>query len=232
MMAMFPVIIVLMMLIAISIVVFQWVKPKGRPPLLRGHVGKWLILGYSAILLVSVLMYYVFIKPNIIYSEQVEMTDWFDMYPYASGLSDLSELKAYKKDSQSYPFVAEQLNLTVLGALYGDPLFVRVEKSEMLKEQIELDYYESPTAIDGIDISIEVPKVEFNMVNDELTMSLPEQTDIYVTSYKNEFPFNQFINDQFDFYINVLFPERLIVLRVPENLRVVGNDMVNIYEVN
>lgn len=223
--------VVMLIILGLLVFVVQRRKEDGKRTFLQGHRVKWLIIGYSLILLLSVGAYYFIPSPKVIHSDQVQLDEWFDMYPYASGLADISELQPYIKDTQSFAYSEDELKLELYGALYAEPFFVRVEKSETLIDQIEVNYYETPAAVQGIDISDDIPSVDISMADDALNLYLPEQVDVHMTLYKNEFPFNQFLPGRsLDFTMNVIFPERLILLKVPTHVDVIGDDMFDIYE--
>lgn len=200
-----------------------------RPVFFYGNRIKWLVLGYVCLLLLSVGIYFLIPSSNTIYSEKWSHEPVPDLYLYASGAQPLTDISSYLKQTKEFEYQLDELNIETFG--YSDEILIRVEKNEQLEGVVEASYYETPTIVQGIDVSEKNPPLKFGLSGESLEVHLQEHVDIHVTAYKNEFPFIQFINQHL-YYENpakILFPQKMLHLRVPENVKVNGADFLNLF---
>lgn len=185
-------------------------------------LGYWLLGGYVVLLLCSVLIYsFLSIDEPPVEAksedEEVEI-DLLNELVYAGVPIDRYE--QYKIEDWVFDVSAlEQLIINV-----EDPDNNGIEiVIEMMDEgtRLEAGYYQiNPTVIDMEAIIVNSAVLDLMMEIDTLNVKVPDPSYYEYTKVTKEFPFTQFENSdsQDDLFDNVRMGDRLIYLKVPENL--------------
>lgn len=199
-----------------------------KPVFFYGNRIRLMLFGYVLVLLLSVGIYFLIPSSDGIYSEQVD-EHIPDLYLYASGELPISDIRTYLKEKKEFAFESDVLNIEAFG--FSDELLIRVEKSEELDGVVVASYYQTPTIVEGIDVSADIPPTQFNLSGESLEVFMQDHIDINVTAYKSEFPFIQFLNENGvnDYPGNVIFPQKILHLSVPMGVKVDGAEFLNLF---
>lgn len=160
----------------------------------RGKAGKWMLIGYCGLLLLSTVTFLVLPFENTELEAKQNDEAWeqkaneFYDAVHEGNLEQLSD--KWLKKEWSFPYEQEKLFINApSNDVNGVNIFV--ERANELQDSIEVIYYQTPIVVNGY----EVEKEYHPAVNMETTALVIYPGTIHQLQYKmfgTEFPFNQF----------------------------------------
>lgn len=211
---------------------------------MQGFVFKTFILSYLVILLLSAAIFPLLpfkqIEGKMVESDKMIDEIHNDFYESIGNMEKPDLEKMVLRNSYEIDFADETLYISSEDdGFYTD---VIVERRSDLNEKIKVMVYSTPSIVDNIDVTDDMPSflVDWNNKNDgknnELMLSYPkERYEIYFSKFNKEFPITQFTEErsQNDNYFQSYFGHSFLYIEVPENVNVQTElEYINLYYVN
>lgn len=184
----------ILILFAIVTTLTVFISKGSKIGLGRGKAGKWMLIGYTVLLLLSTVTFFLLPFENTELEAKQNDEDWeqksneFYDSIHEGNLDQLTEEWLMKE--WSFPYEQEKLFINApSNDVNGVNIFV--ERTAELKNSIEVMYYQTPIVINGY----EVEKGYHPAVNMETTAMVIYPGTTHHLEYKmfgTEFPFNQF----------------------------------------
>ncbi len=117
------------------------------------------------------------------------------------------------------------LNLSLKNGDSLDPMIV-IEKKPVNDHKIEGTFYQTPSIINGMDVSKSMPAPNLEWSQDTLTFTSIKKT-INLTLIKKEFPIEQFTGKTPSGH-NGSFGMQVLYMRVPKDLKIISSKSVSV----
>lgn len=184
-------------------------------------LGYWLLGGYMAVLLLSVIVY-LFISTDWspTESELVDEEVKIDLlHEVAYSGESVQEYEQYKKESWAFDVAGlGQLNVYNEEMLdYSIPIVIETISNET---NLKAEFYEVDPIVGMEATNKQTASVKLTMESDKLIIALPEPSYYEYAQVAKDFPFTQFGNSvpQRRFHDSIYSGSQMIYLKVPENL--------------
>lgn len=192
---------------------------------------------YLGILLLATIVYYFLPDTHFVWNEQLETgksPDWeldrYDSFYNAAMDGTIADFEGVKKkDSWSFPYQEEELDISSMETLN---IFTVFERKESNDETIELFYYVGNTVYNGIDTYENISGPSVLLQGHELRVDNPKEYQLTFASFHKDFVISQFkgngLVDEFD-YNEVDHPAdfQVLYIKIPKDLTLTGMEHVN-----
>lgn len=216
-----PIIIIVMI---VGFVVFLTKQNKKKKKAYLSGQKIRLIFGiYLAVLLISVGFFYLI-------PTDAESTKFGETEPgfphlsekiYNGSFAELDE--KYVTEQWSFDYEGDELNLETVGnSINGIQLLVDVKSKN--DNQIDVTFYQTPTYVEGIDVTDKIKPPLVNLSNKTLTMAKPREFELDFTAFKKVFPMNQFTGEDWGMEDSFMRGEHLLYLQVPKGINIQQGD--------
>ncbi|MBY7142134.1 hypothetical protein KFZ56_03315 [Virgibacillus sp. NKC19-3] len=125
----------------------------------------------------------------------------------------------YVRGAWNYTFEEDTLDIEAPGNDVN-PINIFVEQIDDLTHEVEVVSYQTPTFMNGVNVTNDIPTPEAALVADVLTVRKPEPQDVHFSVFKSEFPIRQFSGDSLFGQRTNHISNELIYIRVPERVDV------------
>ncbi|MBM7621023.1 hypothetical protein JOC95_002896 [Bacillus tianshenii] len=179
-----------------------------------------LLTGYIALLLVATAVFY--LLPNKKYQpvESIPVADesWEKLY------EDLLEKREvdqkHVRSKTSYSIEEKDLQLAVTSPDYY--VSIIVERDGSLENRVEATLYASYLAVNGFDLSNEIPTPTLKLQNGTLTIMQPSKLEVELNLIKKEFVYSQFSKESWleDDRFGSTHSAPILYLKVPEDIKI------------
>lgn len=190
-----------------------------------GKQIKILFYSYVVVLLVSLIVSLILPKQVETLSKPIETDGIPSLYTFLDEEDqwDMDGLEKYKHDVAELPFDETELYLDVDGFVYV------IEKRQDSDKKIEIAHYRTPTFVNGIDISKEIPGLIYEVHDQGLYIYLDEQVDLEIR--QQPFPYQLFSkkHSNNDSEMSIHFGDELLYITVPEDITVTYEEYLNVY---
>jgi amino acid transporter len=224
-----PLLLILLLIAVVGILMFKATRRRRFSP----KKMRWMIIGYTFILLLAAIISYSMLPENgevvktvpaeemkQIESEQIKVID----AAHSGKLVNVDGTYTNKK-SWSFPYTHPNLNITYLDE-EATNMLVFVEEIDTKDNVIEAVHYTGNIFLDGMDMTEKKSSPKLELRGNILSLTAPSIVSLSVSKFSSGFPFRQFSNDK-----NGLFSERpsmgagqdFILLRVPKDVKVDGH---------
>ncbi|RXI98684.1 hypothetical protein DS745_20445 [Anaerobacillus alkaliphilus] len=224
-MSLFPIVIIILIAAIISGVgrsVLQNAK------FLNGKVIWFLLAGYGAILVISVIFSYTIPREasgtNSKKAQQIAEAFYANL-----NYGNLAEIEGVKvTDEWEFPFEGTVLDLrTVINENHAY-VWVLVEKDEALTNEIRVSRYITPHVISDIEYTdlVVAPGLEIN--NETLSIIPPGRTNLKLSQFHKEFTITQFTGEKMFPGHDSTMSANLLYLRIPAQVKITTDEYVNL----
>jgi hypothetical protein len=193
---------------------------------------RWMIGGYTLVLLAAVILSYSVLPSNEaefetvsaeemkqIESEQMRVMD----AAHSGKLIDLDGVYTSKK-SWSFPYDNQKLDITHLDN-ESVGLMVFVQEKDTIDDVIEAVHYTWNVFVDGMDMTDKKSSAKLELRGKILSVKAPEMVYVNVTKFSSGFPFQQFSDAKSGLFAerpSMGFGQDFILLKVPRDVEVDG----------
>lgn len=216
-----PTIILIIVLIAIVAIARVTLRNK----FIFGDKIKILFYSYVGVLLISLIVSLVLPKQVEILPEPIETDTIPSLYTFLDKKDqwDMEGLEKYKFDEAEFPFNEEELHL------YADGFTYVIEKRQDTENRLDITHYRTPTFVNGINISQEIPELIYEVHGQDLYIDLDQQVELEVR--QQPFPYQLFSekHSNNNSYMDVHFGDELLYITVPEHVTVNYEEYMNVY---
>ncbi|MFZ3578372.1 hypothetical protein [Virgibacillus sp. DJP39] len=212
-------IIIIITIIGLVVLVIKRNTKKQRK-YLSGEKIRWMLGAYLLILLISVGMF-LLIPSNSgsIANEKADLGSSYLVKSLHNGnAADIDEKFIAKK--WKFDFKGEMLTFLAPGNdVNGISIFVE-EKMEN-DGIVEVMYYQTPTYVEGMNVSDRIKLAQVKLRDNRLIISKPDQLELNFTAFKQEFIMNQFTEgDSMNLNGSLILGAQALYIRIPKTLNV------------
>ncbi|WP_430788991.1 hypothetical protein VBD025_02500 [Virgibacillus flavescens] len=209
--------IILLILIVGFVVMINKVVTMKKKKYISGQKIRWVLGIYITVLLISTALYYL-IPTNSDSSEDVVDRS----FPYLSekiynGSTDKLDEKFITKQ-WNLEYDESTLRINGGGSDQGGSVFVK-EKSED-DNQIDVFLYQTPSYVEGMEITDKINPPYVNLSSGNLTISNTKETNLEYTTFRSEFTISQFTGgDSMNLDNSYTRGERILIIKIPKGLK-------------
>lgn len=194
----------------------------------------WLLGGYVIFLLLATALFFTIpIHSNTNQVEEIDFGNSFSL-EYMIPEELLDGASAYIVSEDEFPYEKGELILQLINTddEYYGVYQVLVEKKELADQIIEVVVYQTPTYINGWDITEYIDPIQVDLSSNALLINSVRREFSYA-SFKTEFPFTQFEEDHEPWFTeSIVTGQQLLFLRVPKDLELISDEDVEIIYLN
>lgn len=182
---------------------------------------RWTISGYVIILLIATGAFYITPKPESFGEEDAGLDNSEDVDESIHQIYDDAHNGTMSDEYDLYIKQKEEIELAdhtlALGSVSGESIPVFVDEKDENDGMVGATLYSTPTLVNGVDITDEIPDVRIETSSNEVTLIPPEETEVSFTSFEREFSLTQFTGERNRLGVNIERGGSLLYLRVPKN---------------
>lgn len=227
--------ILLPVLIIVSLVLVFILKrnPNKKRSFFYGQKVKWFFFGYVMLLILSVIVYTFILEERANGEEEAQGED-VEFATTDLGSDRLIRIEnAEEKHRAKWDYDQQKLHIDGDLGVY-DTIPIIIDKKEVNDGEIEVVYYMGRSTIESYDISDQFKPMDFNLEDDELTITRTNVTHIEASAFSKEFTMNQFteeIGGETGPFMNrgTFIGKRVIYLRIPKDLQLTYDDLNVLY---
>lgn len=194
---------------------------------------RWMITGYTLILLVAAILSLSVLSDKgaefkIVSAEEMEEIESEQMKVMDaahSGVLENVERGYTNKKSWSFRYIHQKLDITHLDEEL-ERVMVFVQKKDTDDEVIEAVHYTGNVFVDGIDMTEKKSSAKLELRGKILSIQAPDMVYVNVNKFASGFPFQQFSDTKSWFYAerpSMGFGRDFILLKVPKDVEVDGH---------
>lgn len=197
---------------------------------LDGKRIKGVFGGYTAILFIALIVFYMLPSENFIYKEKDSqknidnenqvVQDFYD----ALQKGKVDKVKGvYKNGQWNFNLSENKLTIATSG---GEPfaLSIYVQRKDTNDNKIEAVHYSTATLLEGVNISDKIIAPEVELKGNQLNVMMPKQQDIQFVKFIEEFTVRQFSKgkkvEDIDYNTTrMILGTRVLYLRIPKDVQ-------------
>lgn len=188
-------------------------------------ITHWLLIVYSAVLLLS-LVIVSFIKFEKPITHEEKGINLYDAV-YDGKILDIGQ--DYILEDNSYEFKGDTLSITSPNFEESSTLFIDRKKEQ--DNRIDVSIYGKGLYVNGIDLSEKLNLPSLRLDGETLTIVYPDHQELKMALVKNEFTINQFKGESI-FNQSYHFDRPIIYLQIPQNVELKDNPDMFIQYIN
>lgn len=183
--------------------------------------GKGVVWGLSVYVIISLIAMVVFfllpIENDTAKDESGKPVDSPILYnAVQSGTVDEID-EEYVREIWNYTLEEGALDIEAPGNDVN-PINIFVEQTDDLTNEVKTVFYQTPTFMNGVNVTSYIPTPETALVADVLTVRKPEPRDVHFSVFKSEFPIRQFSGESLFGPRSHNLSNELMYIRIPENI--------------
>jgi hypothetical protein len=213
--------ILILIMVVTSLVVFVIKKGKRLVTIKFTH---WLLAGYLSLLVICAVVA-PFLSMEFPEKANAKEKSWVHLY----GDLNKQELESidpdFLVDRKVYEFKEPTLKISTN---QNRPALIFVERTAALDGKIEAFVYNTGLNVHGHFFKDKVEPIQMEMIDNTLMVTHSAHTTVKMTIVEKEFTIQQFSNEQQN--NNLEGPEEAVYLRIPENLKITGADVIYVGE--
>lgn len=195
----------------------------------------WLLGGYAVVLIISTILFFLVpIQPKTNFAEEADLRHSHH-FEYITSQDMLDEVSDFIVNEKEFPYDKDYLNIQLNVNDSNDRhyhLKILVERKNEADQMIEAVIYQTPTFINDWNITEHIDPLQVDVTLSTLLIDNILKEFSYA-SFKTEFPFSQFEEDDQSFFGEVIVQgEELLFLRIPKDVELIEKDSVDIVYLN
>lgn len=214
-------------LLSLTIILLLIIVAFKLPSLWRGKVQhdlKWkMIIGYIGILVFGMIIYFSIVQPNFAANEQHTTSQNIHDFLYED--EQMDELPSqYIIEEWTVSLEEGELHVVLGEGLYDSNFFVPIVVDERVdaENRAEITIYETPSLINGMDISNEIELADIQLKGSDIIVSAEDHfIELNYYSTQNEMTVTQFTKDKHGSLLDIDFDleigEQVIAITIPKN---------------
>lgn len=194
----------------------------------------YLVVGcYLIILLVGTALHFLILEKEISQAEKINEDSIPLLDQVSHGERAIETIESYLVEEYTFDYQNDELTLYAYEPDYTY-VPVLIERTVNDGSNIKVNVYQVPVLIEGVVVTGQMDIMSAELYEDELYFHLDGFADINLNVYKNDFPMRQFTGETLFNEDSPFFgrPNQLIHVRIPEQIKLIIDDDVNIYYLN
>lgn len=221
----------IIILLVLGLVFFLVTRQTHKRPDKHGYVKKvqLMVASYSAILLVSIGVFYLLPKDETSQAEKGVPSETFGTLYQAADSGELENVdKTYLEKTWEIAADRHKINVEVSPS---ENLPIFVEQVEGKDNSIKAFFYRTPLMIERYDINDRADPLGISLASGTLYINPPAPTEVKLSLFKQEFPITQFTGESFMDEVSG-HPEQILYIKIPKGMQLMFDSGIQIEYVN